>query len=298
METTERIVEAYVRYVKGWATIANIRCAGQNEIDLLAIDPKSLARYHIEVSISISGSFRALTGKPYDPEKAKQRVHQASQRRTLGFFAEKKFAAPGIVERLEEFGFKSGAYTRAIVTWGWDADAAEQAVAAGIELWDFRDIIREIGDKIRGASEYFADDTLRTLNLFIHANDEAERRKSRSAQKPIRVDSPAPSLPAEPIPGRFWVYENWTNEQATVHCSTCSFCNDGKGMGGKSATANGEWLGPFETLETARHRSAETKRKRVGVCGICLRAGSGEAPVVHGATNLTPSGDEPDYILD
>ena len=39
METTERIVEAYVRYVKGWVTIPNIRCPGQYEIDLLAIDP-------------------------------------------------------------------------------------------------------------------------------------------------------------------------------------------------------------------------------------------------------------------
>ena len=36
METTEKIVEAYVRYVKRWATIPNIRCDGQYEIDLLA----------------------------------------------------------------------------------------------------------------------------------------------------------------------------------------------------------------------------------------------------------------------
>ena len=38
METTERIVEAYVRYVKGWATIPNIKCERNREIDLLAID--------------------------------------------------------------------------------------------------------------------------------------------------------------------------------------------------------------------------------------------------------------------
>jgi hypothetical protein len=34
METTEKIVEAYVRYVKRWATIPNIKCDGQFEIDL------------------------------------------------------------------------------------------------------------------------------------------------------------------------------------------------------------------------------------------------------------------------
>ena len=53
METTEKIVEAYVRYVKGWATIPNIKCPGQCEIDLLAIDPLSLDRYHIESGVSI-----------------------------------------------------------------------------------------------------------------------------------------------------------------------------------------------------------------------------------------------------
>ena len=41
METTEKIIEAYVRYIMGWATIPNIKCKGQYEIDLLAIDPKT-----------------------------------------------------------------------------------------------------------------------------------------------------------------------------------------------------------------------------------------------------------------
>lgn len=53
METTERIVEAYVRYVKGWATIPNLRCEGQKEIDLFAIDPVTDERWHIETSVSI-----------------------------------------------------------------------------------------------------------------------------------------------------------------------------------------------------------------------------------------------------
>lgn len=60
METTEKIVEAYVRYVKGWFTIPNIKCDGQMEIDLLAVDassPKGIKRYHIESGVSISGSY-------------------------------------------------------------------------------------------------------------------------------------------------------------------------------------------------------------------------------------------------
>ena len=67
METTEKIVEAYVRYVKGWATIPNVRCDGQYEIDLLAIDPVSLARYHIETSVSGSQAYSRLTAKAFWP---------------------------------------------------------------------------------------------------------------------------------------------------------------------------------------------------------------------------------------
>ena len=61
METTERIVEAYVRYVKRWATIPNIKCEGQFEIDLLAIDHRRLDRYHIE-----SGLVVALDGAEFE----------------------------------------------------------------------------------------------------------------------------------------------------------------------------------------------------------------------------------------
>lgn len=60
METTEKIVEAYVRHVKRWATIPNVRCDGQFEIDLLAIDPVTLEPYHIEtMCLRLTGLFQA-----------------------------------------------------------------------------------------------------------------------------------------------------------------------------------------------------------------------------------------------
>ncbi len=84
METTERIVEAYARYVQGWAMLPNIRCDGQLEIDLLAIDLVSLERYHVESGVSVSGAYSKLTNQPYSPDVLKQRTKQAGQRRTLG----------------------------------------------------------------------------------------------------------------------------------------------------------------------------------------------------------------------
>jgi len=169
METTERIVEAYVRYIKKWATIPNIRCKGQFEIDLLAIDPITNKRYHIESGVSVSGGYSKLTSRPFSPEELKKRVKQAEQRRTLGYFAKRKFSSPGVVSALKSYGFKKGKYSKIIVSWGWDADVPEKAKKLGIKLWDFRKILHEIAHEFEDERTYFTDDTLRTLHLFAAA---------------------------------------------------------------------------------------------------------------------------------
>jgi len=138
------IVEAYVRYVKGWFTIPNIKCKGQLEIDLLAIDlsdSTEVRRYHIESGVSISGGFSRLSNKPFSIEDLKVRVKQATQRRTLGYFTQRKFANPGLVEKLKKFGFLPGNYKKVIVSWGWERDVPDAAEQAGVELWDFRNIL-------------------------------------------------------------------------------------------------------------------------------------------------------------
>ncbi len=172
METTEKIVESYCRYVKGWFTISNIKCSGQYEIDLLAIEASSdegLKRYHIESGVSISGAFSKLTAKPFSPEELKQRTKQAGQRRTLGYFRERKFRSQEVLTELKRYGFKEGNYSKVIVTWGWEDEAKRQADRAGIILWDFRNIIKEIAETFRITKTYFTDDTLRTIQLFVKA---------------------------------------------------------------------------------------------------------------------------------
>jgi len=166
METTERIVESYVRYVKGWATIPNIRCSGQLEIDLLAIDPLTLNRYHIETSVSISSGFSRLTDREFSPDLLKQRVAGPDQRRTFGFFLQRKLDHPAVVDTLKSYGFEEGKYGRIIVSWDWTPGAAEQAERASVQLWRFGDLMSAIVSMGRSASGYFADDTLRTLHLY------------------------------------------------------------------------------------------------------------------------------------
>ena len=172
METTEKIVESYCRYVRGWFTISNIKCAGQLEIDLLAIDASSdrgIKRYHIESGVSISVAYSKLTAKPFSEEVLKQRTKQAGQRRTIGFFRDKKFNSPEVLSELEKFGFKEGNYSKIIVTWGWQEEAKRQADRAGIVLWDFRNMLKEIAETLRKKRTYFTDDTLRTIQLFVKA---------------------------------------------------------------------------------------------------------------------------------
>jgi len=171
LETTEKIVEAYVRYVKGWATIPNIKCEGQFEIDLLAINPLDGKRYHIESGVSVSGGFSRLTGDVFSTEALKQRVQQASQRRTVGYFRDRKFTSQGILQALTSYGFNNGNYQRIIVTWGWTEEAKRQADEANIVLWDFRNLMLEIAENSKGRT-YFGDDTLRTLQLLVKSMQE------------------------------------------------------------------------------------------------------------------------------
>ncbi|MFC1905185.1 hypothetical protein ACFLXL_00055 [Chloroflexota bacterium] len=182
METTEKIVESYCRYVRGWFTISNVRCAGQYEVDLLAVDTTSkrgIRRYHVECGVSISGGYSKLTAREFSTDMLKQRLEQAGQRRTLGYFTERKFGSPEVLSMLERYGFKPGNYTRVIVTWGWEGEAASAAKQKGVELWDFRDIINAIAAACLDNKTYFTDDTLRTIQLFQRST--AKRLTSKNS---------------------------------------------------------------------------------------------------------------------
>jgi hypothetical protein len=170
METTEKIVESYCRYVKGWFTLPNVKCQGQHEIDLLAVDASSksgIRRYHIESRVSISGSYSKLTAKEFSLEKLRQRVEQAGQRSTIDFFIERKFGPIEVLDELRLHGFTEGHYEKVIVTWDWTDQAGQRARESGITLWKFGRLLEKIDQKIRDKTTYFTDDTLRTIQLFV-----------------------------------------------------------------------------------------------------------------------------------
>jgi hypothetical protein len=267
METTEKIVEAYVRYVKGWATIPNLRCDGQHEIDLIAIDPVSLDRYHIETSVSGSQSYSRLTDKAFDPELLKQRVSKSGQRRTLGYFIERKFGLTNVKAELAKYSFVDGAYRNVIVTWDWTPEAQAMASEAKVDLWSFQEIMREIAATIRHRRSYFTDDTLRTINLFVRALAAVEAKEDQS-------ETAAPMPKAQPGKAgladvaAYWVYRNWIHHRARLHRATCGYCNHGAGAQGVTGSVTGEWK-PFVTRAEGELYLASIGYVDARICGTC-----------------------------
>ncbi len=273
METTERIVEAYVRYVKGWATIPNLRCEGQKEIDLFAIDPITDERWHIETSVSISSGFSALTNEPFEPGEHKQRVKAATARRKLGFFLAEKFQPMAVEQRLACLGCAPGKLRRAIVTWEWKPGVEHAAAAAGIELWSLPAIMNEIAQKAREGRAYFTDDILRTIDLYARGL-EAEAKRARTAERSQSdtdvATAPVTKAPAQGSTADYYVYENWTNKRARLHRADCSYCNTGQGSHPGSGDKNGRWYGPFPALEQARARLGQLSCQDKAECGTCM----------------------------
>jgi hypothetical protein len=91
-------------------------------------------RYHIESGISISQGFSRLRNAPFSADHLKVREKAASQRRTLGYFVERKFSHRCVLEKVRAFGFVPGEYEKVIVSWGWDADVPAAAERAGVTL--------------------------------------------------------------------------------------------------------------------------------------------------------------------
>ena len=179
METTEKIVEAYVRYVKRWATIPNLRCGPFKELDLFAIDPCTDKRYHIETSVSISGAYSKLTAKELLADEHKDRVKQAGARRKLSFFVEHKFSPAAVRDELSSLGCNPDQVERVIVTWDATPEALSAAKGLAITVWLFPDLLHEIAKMAREGKTYFGDDTLRTLTLFAKAGDLQRAKPSR-----------------------------------------------------------------------------------------------------------------------
>ena len=152
MNPSEKIVEQYINHVKNWLTLPNIIYGINNELDLLAYDPRMQRFYCIEVTMH----FNFGPGR-----KDFSSVYQ---------FKKGKFTNALRKHLKERFKIRNAKYVW--VVWMIRPTGRDKVLndskKYGIEIWEFKDKIKELMNAI-GTSNY-QDEILRTLSLVKKSN--------------------------------------------------------------------------------------------------------------------------------
>jgi len=131
---------------------------GGKEIDLLAYNPRTREKYHIEVRVTIGRGFRL---RLIDTQTKNGRKHK----RGLDTLNEIKFIHPTVTNKVAEI-FRSSDYRKVLVVWEvQDSKVIEQAKAVyGIEVWKISDVLNEMMKEI--GTKSYRDDALRIVQLI------------------------------------------------------------------------------------------------------------------------------------
>jgi len=159
LEPEVHIVERYMQLVKKCFTMTNVMLGGGKEVDLLAYNPRTNEKYHIEVRVTIGRGFRL---RMKDTQTKNGRKH----RRGMDTLNEIKFKPQIVVNSVKEI-FGSSAYKKVLVVWDiQNNEVIEQAKTVyNIEVWKLSNILRGIKEQL--TSRAYRDDILRTLQLIF-----------------------------------------------------------------------------------------------------------------------------------
>jgi len=158
LEPEVHIVERYLQLVKKCFTMTNVMLEGGKEIDLLAVNPISGEKFHIEVRVTIEKAFKL---RVIDTQTKNGRKH----RRGLDTLNEIKFINQTVANAVKEI-FGSGEYKKVLVVWDVeDESVIEQAKSLyDIEVWKMSDLMDELIQEVK--TKAYRDDVLRTLQLI------------------------------------------------------------------------------------------------------------------------------------
>jgi hypothetical protein len=158
LEPEVHIVDRYMQLVKKCFTMTNIMLEGGKEIDLLASNPISKEKYHIEVRFATGKGFRLRL--VYTQTKSGRK-----HRRGLDTLNEIKFAHPTVVNAVKEI-FGGGEYRKVLVVWDVeDNSIVEQAKSIyNIEVWKIPDIMDKLVQEVK--TKPYRNDVLRTIQLI------------------------------------------------------------------------------------------------------------------------------------
>jgi len=158
LEPEVHIVERYMQLVKKCFTMTNIMLEGGKEIDLLAVNPISGEKFHIEVRVATGRGFRL---RLIDTQTKKGRKH----RRGLDTLNEIKFSHSTVVNAIQKI-FSSDEYKKILVVWNVESSGViEQAKSAyNIEIWKMSDLMNQLVREVR--TKPYRNDVLRTIQLI------------------------------------------------------------------------------------------------------------------------------------
>lgn len=168
MEPEVHIVERYMQLVKGCLTMTNIQLKGGKEVDLLAMNPRTGERYHIECRVTIAPGFRL---RAVDTQTRDGRKH----RRGLDTLSSIKFDHPTVKAAIEE-RLGCSEVQRVLVVWDVEGDDVVEVARElyGIEVWTMGDVLTELKAAIE--TRPYRDDVLRALQLLSFSEGEEVRR--------------------------------------------------------------------------------------------------------------------------
>jgi len=138
--------------------MTNVMLEGGKEIDLLAVNPISGEKFHIEVRVATGRGFRL---RLIDTQTKNGRKH----RRGMDTLNEIKFSHPTVVKAVTEI-FGTNHYRKVLVVWDVEEkNVIEQAKSLyDIEVWKMSDIMNELIQEVK--TKAYRDDVLRTIQLI------------------------------------------------------------------------------------------------------------------------------------
>jgi hypothetical protein len=170
--------------------MTNIRCKGGKEIDLLAMNPMTMQRYHIESRISTT--FKLKLEATYTKDG---RCHKNG----LDYFKKDKFEHPLVKEKINEI-FGETEYSKVLVVWNVEdislLDVARKQY--GFEIWFIDDLINEI--LVKGNLKGSRDDVLRLIELIsilLKERVKTYHMRRRVTRKTIEEEGRLPQIPRE-----------------------------------------------------------------------------------------------------
>jgi len=138
--------------------MTNIKCKGGKEIDLLAVNPKTQEKYHVEARVGTSPSFKI---REKDTYTSKGKPHKIG----LDYFHKKKFEHPLVKEKILEY-FGDSKYRKWLVIWHIQNEklVAKALYEYGIEIYWIHELISNLRQqKLTSGSR---DDVLRLIEFF------------------------------------------------------------------------------------------------------------------------------------